>query len=427
MPPLSFSSGGDEHVFSTYATSTGTAHDRKLHGAGSLRSTGLASGFATNNIPQPEPKASGPSPRYFVQGMQQRDPSEFIGPHRVKARAQLPGRTAKETLRVMRAMRATRIPSGAMGSAAFGPRSDIVRQQDKDDPHHTLSVTYPPHALIDEDLPEGAILPHPIDRMRKAANGSIKNRGHTALWANQHYEPTVSIVRAQSAPARRPGGPLRWRSNPAGHGGHRSLGGHVLVPQSPSSPCPQKRSVLRRVKRLYPEDDPSIPLKPCAAFPPVLPDCPLGPGAEAIGSGASKRAALLACTKGGPGPRPAWIIDATAHGMATNDEHPVTQPTRLDHKQASRLISRRMENEGHIPLSIYQSHMINQMLQPEPVDGRLNPSRGTGYRNELLCPIGLGLAADGVINAARAAPPPHPSVARKMEFNDPSNLRTTIS
>eukprot|EP01062_Namystynia_karyoxenos_P074193 TRINITY_DN71035_c0_g1_i1.p1 TRINITY_DN71035_c0_g1~~TRINITY_DN71035_c0_g1_i1.p1 ORF type:complete len:457 (+),score=128.81 TRINITY_DN71035_c0_g1_i1:84-1373(+) len=420
-----FSSGPDQNAFSMYATTNSTMLDCKLPEmlAGAVKKPARGpSGFSNNTPPQLTVKQDGELPRK-VTTHPQKDPAEFRGPHRKHIAQSPPGRTAHQTLAIMHEIAKTRTAEGCNRSTAFQARGDVIRQQPRDEPHHCLTATFPEHKLIDPDLPAGCQLPSPQERMRKVANGSITNRQSTALYRPvadpDHYGRT-----SLGSPFERPVMP--WKNNPEGHGAGRGLNRQWFAPTLPHQPLPLRRPAVRRMRKLYaPNDDPSVEFKPTRTFDGRSPPAEAFVGSR--GPGASKRAAIEQCTRAKPF-APPWTTDKTPGCMATNDERPVLQPVRLTGPQAARLVSRRLENEagGEIIMSMYQSSFVNQNLQPEQPVQRARQQIGTGYRIERLNPLGLGLAADGIVAEQKSSPPAHPAVLRKVIAHDPGSVRTGI-
>eukprot|EP01065_Artemidia_motanka_P025454 TRINITY_DN30449_c0_g1_i1.p1 TRINITY_DN30449_c0_g1~~TRINITY_DN30449_c0_g1_i1.p1 ORF type:complete len:451 (+),score=119.65 TRINITY_DN30449_c0_g1_i1:75-1355(+) len=419
--------GGEENTFSTYATTNSSCHDRKLMCGDQPRSKPVPSGFASNSLPQPQPRhLDDPlaSHRRQLLGKQQKDPATFVGPHKIERAVERPGVGAQGALASMQLRQRMKVPAASNRSAAFVGQTDVISYHDGHAPHHHVADTYKPHQLVDLELPVGGYLPSPRERRRCASDGATRNRGRTALWTDDpEVGPAMSEARAATAQRAAEKPNTGWRRNTGGHGGHRQLGGQVFPPQEPTRPPPLRRLALRRLRWSQPVEHPDAGVKPCAPLvPQAVPVEALGKAAAARAGGDSCRKALAKCESGRQ-----LATGYSTHGApgVVMGAGEVLQPTRLDCRQQQRCISRKLENEGDLHMSMYQSHFVNQALLPEP-GGRLRAQRTTGYGNLKQCPIGLGLASNGVISEQKASPALHPSVARKLAMIDPASLKTTI-
>eukprot|EP00756_Hemistasia_phaeocysticola_P048921 Hpha_TRINITY_DN23339_c0_g1::TRINITY_DN23339_c0_g1_i1::g.96837::m.96837 len=421
-------SGGDENVFSTYVTASTSAYDRKLMGSDKPLSKTTDSGFSVNSFPQARPMElyeSAGSKRLQQRVQRQKDPEEFRGPHRTEQSKMKPVGGARDALEAMKIAQATKAVAGAARSAAFSAPEDIV-SYGVGPQYHRVADTFPVHKLVDLELPPGAMLPTEAERRRNPGDGSVKNRGHTQLYVPDHssdhpllhHNRTAASAGSPAAPQ----GRALWRANTGHHGRHRDLGKQIFPPAEPQAPRPLHRLALRRLRWQNPAEHPDAGVKPLAVLPQKEVPAALGATAQAVGQGVPRRQALLQTQTQRVAPTAFSIRDVGEPGDRTQN---VLQPARLDGRQQQHLRSRRLENEGDVYMTMYQSHFINQDLLPEP-GGRLRSQRTTGYGNQKQCPVGLGLASDGVVNEQKASPPLHPSVGRKLAQTDPSSLRTTI-
>lgn len=420
-------SGGDENIFSTYVTASSSGYDRKLMGSDKQTKRVVPSGFAQNSYPQAKPmdlqEAAG-SKRLQQRIQRQKDPEEFRGPHRTEQAPMMPVMGARDALEAISIGQATKSTAGASRSAAFTAPDDIVSQKAPPQ-YHYLTETFPVHKLVELDFPPGSVLPTAEEKRRNPTDGCIKNRGQTSLWVPEHYDDHPLLQKkaasqSAGAPAANPQARTQWKPNAGRHGGHRDLGAQAFPPTEPQAPKPLNRLALRRLRWQNPAEHPDAGVKPSAVLPGAHVPGELGSTAAAVASGVSRRQALIQSQA----LRPAHTaFSGRDVGGSGPQETTVLQPARLDPRQQKRLCSRKLENEGDVYMSMYQSHFVNQSLLPEP-GGRLRSQRSTGYGTLKQCPIGLGLASEGIVNEQKVCPPLHPSVARKLAST--ATLRTTI-
>lgn len=420
-------SGGDENIFSTYVTASSSSYDRKLLGSDQPTRRVAPSGFAQNSYPQAQPmdlqEAAG-SKRLQQRIQRQKDPEEFRGPHRTEQAAMKPVMGARDALEAISLGQATKSTAGASRSAAFSAPDDIVSQKAPPQ-YHYLTETFPVHKLVELDFPPNSVLPTAEERRRNPTDGCIKNRGQTSLWVPEYHDDhpllqTKAVSQSAGAATADPKARTQWKPNAGKVGGHRDLGSQAFPPTEPQAPKPLNRLALRRLRWQNPAEHPDAGVKPSAVLPGAHVPGELESTAAAVGAGVSRRQALIKSQALRPAQTAFSIRDVGGDGP---QQTTVLQPARLDPRQQKRLCSRRLENEGDMFMSMYQSHFVNQGLLPEP-GGRLRSQRSTGYGSLKHCPIGLGIASEGTINEQKASPPLHPSVARKLAQTE--SLRTTI-